>query len=45
MLEHGFNRLRKEQKLMIDHILVKLYNPVKFSLSHILKQYKKGITS
>jgi hypothetical protein len=29
---------------MIDHMLLKLYNPVKFSLSHILKQYKRAVT-
>ena len=45
MLEHGYRRLRKEQNLMIDHMLVKLYNPVKFSLSHIIKQYKKAVVT
>jgi len=40
MLEHSFKRLKKEQNTMIDHCLVKLYNPVKFSISHIFKQYK-----
>ena len=44
LMEHGYHRLRKEQNLMIDHMLLKLYNPVKFSVSHILKQYKKGVT-
>lgn len=44
LMEHGYHRLRKEQNLMIDHMLLKLYNPVKFSVSHILKQYKKGLT-
>jgi hypothetical protein len=37
LMEHGYHRLRKEQNLMIDHMLLKLYNPVKFSVSHILK--------
>ena len=44
LMDHGYHRLRKEQNLMIDHMLLKLYNPVKFSVSHILKQYKKGVT-
>jgi hypothetical protein len=43
-MEHGYHRLRKEQSLMIDHMLLNLYNPVKFSLSHILKQYKRAVT-